>query len=121
MQENNAPKQAPYKVKRNPNVSKWDQPVYGFLAGLLFILIGIIGIKFLRHPNMSMGEYFDFFITFDNTFFMSEASKILSLALFALLAPFYFFLNKNCYMATRGVIIIAMIVAALIVMYKFIL
>jgi hypothetical protein len=96
--------------KRNPNIPKYDNGLIGALSGLLVIIVAIVIIKFLRHPSYSFANYINFFIDLDNPFLMSEASKILSLALFSLLAPFYFFLNKKCYLATRGVL----------VMYKFI-
>lgn len=110
-----------HAYRKVPIRHKLDQPIYGLLGGLLFIIIGVVGIKFLRHPQMDFAAYLEFFTDIENTFMISEGAKILSLSLFALLAPFYFFLNKNCYMATRGVMIVAMIVAAFIILYKFVL
>lgn len=119
--EKSTPSSPQPEYRKNPNRYKYDQPIYGLLAGVVFIFLGVLGIKFLRHPEMSIAEYFSIFTTFENSYMLSEGSKILSLALFVLLAPFYFFLNKNSYMATRGVLIVAMIVAAFIILYKFIL
>ncbi len=107
-------------VRKNPNVKKYDNGIVGLLSGLAVIVLGVVVIKFLRHGSYTFGDYLKFFYTFENPFLLSEASKILSLALFGLLAPFYFFLNRKCYMAARGVLISAMIAAAFIIMYKFV-
>lgn len=107
-------------VRKNPNVKKYDNGIVGLLSGFAVIALAVVAIKFLRHGTYSFGDYMKFFYTFENPFLLSEASKILSLALFGLLAPFYFFLNKKCYMATRGVLIAAMIVGVFIIMYKFV-
>lgn len=108
------------QVRRNPHVKTYDKGIIGLLSGLIVIALGVVIIKFLRHGTYSFGDYLKFFYTFENPFLLSEASKILSLALFGLLAPFYFFLNRKCYMAARGVLISAMIVGVFIIMYKFV-
>lgn len=118
--QGNQPAQGQPQYRRNPKVSKLDNGLVGLLSGLLVIVLGLVIIKFVRHSDYSFLDYIGFFTNLDNSFLMSEASKILSLSLFGLLAPFYLFLNKKYYLATRGVLMCAMIVAVLIVMYKFI-
>jgi len=108
------------KMHKNPRIHKTDNPIIGFLSGLVFIVVGLVVMYFLRHGHFSFERYLKIFTAFDNPVLMSEASKILSLSILALLAPFYYFLNKSRYYATRGVLIVAFIVGALVVCYKFI-
>jgi len=108
------------EFKRNPKIHKTDNPVIGLLSGFLFMFLGVIVIYFFRHNHFSFERYLKIFTTLDNPMMLSEASKILSLSLVALLIPFYYFLNRKRYYATRGIIISAMIVGVLVIMYKFI-
>jgi uncharacterized membrane protein len=118
MQDNNINKPQPrYSTTK---ASKYDNALLGFFTAFTCILIAIITIKFLRHDHLSLGEYLKYFITLDNPYIMSEAAKILSLSMIILLAPFYFFLNKKAYLSTKGVIILAVIIAVTIMCYKFI-
>lgn len=104
-----------------PKVDKLNQPLVGFLSGLIFYIIGIVILYFARNRyNPSIKNLWNTLTGIDNPYLTNEASKLLSLALIALLIPFWWHLNKNRYYATRGVLIIAMIGAVLIFMYNFI-
>ncbi len=117
MQSQN-PQQVAYRKK--PDIPKYDNALLGLLIACACVVLALIAIKFFRHSTLSFGDYLKYFYTLNNPYLLSEASKILSLSMIVLLAPFYFFLNKKAYLATKGVIIFAMILAFLVMCYKFI-
>lgn len=96
-----------------------DLPVIGFITGVIFILLSIIILKFIWFFDESFMNYIKIFFT-KSSFYFKEASKLLSLAMISLLAPFFFFLNRKLYYTAKGVLIVAVLTAVFIVLYKFV-
>lgn len=102
-------------------IKKYDQPIVGFILGAIIYFIALILIYYYRNRYGASPLHFQkTFTTFGNIFFMNEASKILSLSMISLLAPFYFLINKYRYVAARGVIVVAILSAVLILLYNFV-
>lgn len=104
-----------------PKIDKLNLPIVGFISGLVFYILAIIALYYIRNRyNPSLSNLWKTLSVTDNPYFSAEASKLLSLGLIGLLIPFWWHLNKNRYFATRGVLLIAMIGAVFIFMYNFI-
>lgn len=99
---------------------KKDLPIIGFLAGLIFPILGLIILYFLWSKEHSFGNYIKIFTSFNNPILMNDASKAFSLSIIANLIPFYYFLNRKRYYTARGVIIATLLFVLLIVLYKFV-
>ncbi len=110
---------APPPPSQRPKSKIPDLPVLGFVIGAIFILLSIVVLKFIWFAGDSFGDYLSIFFTKSN-FYFKEASKLLSLAMISLLAPFFFFLNRKLYYTAKGVLIVAVLTAVLIVLYKFV-
>jgi ABC-type xylose transport system permease subunit len=103
------------------NIKKYDQPIVGFVLGTIIYIIAILLIYYYRNKYSASGEHFlKVFTSVGNIYFMNEASKLLSLSMIGLLAPFYFLINKYRYVAARGVIVVALLCAVLILLYNFV-
>ncbi len=100
---------------------KYDQPIIGFGLGLVVYLVAMLLVYYMRHRySFSMSHLKSIFTSTDNIFFMNESSRILSLSMIGLLAPFYFLINRNKLVAARGVIVVALLSAVLILLYNFV-
>lgn len=97
-----------------------DAAAFGLIIGLLFPVIGVFLLYFVWAGGVSLPNYFKMFTTFDSPTLMNTSSKALSLAMITNLIPFYFFLNRKQYMAVRGILISMVLIAVLIVLYKFV-
>lgn len=109
------PYSRPYKKKVGP-----DAAPFGLLMGLLFPLLGLLLLYFLWSGKHSFAGYLRLFTTFDSPGMMNAASKALSLSMIANLIPFYFFLNRKQYLTVRGILMSMLLIAVLIVLYKFV-
>ncbi len=114
------PSQNPYSIGAPKSKGPDSRPV-GFLIGILFPLLGLLVLYFiLPGPRSSIGQFFSIFTDFGISSSMGAASKTLSLATIANLAPFYFFLNRKKYQSVRGLLMSMVLILVLIVLYKFV-
>jgi len=106
--------------KRARNKNKADNAVLGFLAGIAFPLLGMVILFFLWPNAGSIKTYLQAFVHFSSPYDMNQASKVVSLAMIANLAPFYFFLNRKSYQTVKGILVSMLLFVLMIVLYKFV-
>lgn len=120
--------QKPYQHKRLKKVvtfrterHKFDKFIFGFSLGLLAPILGIIVAWSLLYPEYKLASVFKWFYSFNSPSSVNRLSKLISLGMIINLVPFFFFLNKKRYQATKGVIIASFIYLILVFIYLFIL
>lgn len=96
-----------------------DNTFLGLGLGFLFPILGIL-ILYLYWGDGNFGRYIRSFADTESPEAMRQASKIISLSMFAMLIPFNFFLNKKKYKSTRGIIFATAFFAILILLYNFV-
>lgn len=114
------PMQNPYSIGSHKKKKGPDSAPFGLLIGLLFPIIGLFVLYFILPGHSSLKNYFRIFTAFGIPALMGAASKTLSLATIANLAPFYFFLNRKQYLTVRGLLMSMVLILVLIVLYKFV-
>lgn len=102
------------KHKRVP-----DNTWLGLALGLVFPIFGIL-LLYLFWGDGDFGLYVRSFADTASPVAMRQASKIISLSMFAMLIPFNYFLNRKKYLSTRGVIFATAFYAILIILYNFV-
>lgn len=110
---------SPAEDPKRPISKVPNSALVGLIAGVLFPLIGIC-VLYLFWGDGNIGYYFETFTRWGYPPSMEKSSKIVSLAMVSNLIPFYFFLNKNKYLSTRGVLLGSAIYVVLIFLYKFV-
>lgn len=110
-------KSVPPKSKSMP--TNQNNALIGFIAGIIFPLLGLLLLYFFW-GNGNFGGYFQQFTNWESPLSMEQSSKLISLSMIANLIPFYYFLNRRAYLTTRGIIIATMLFAVLIFLYKFV-
>lgn len=109
-----------YNLRRNPKRPKYDNALLGLILGIIFPCIGIYLLYWAMWTDKSFSSYLSMFTNTKSSFDMSEASKVISLAIITNLIPFYFFLNKKAMLTVKGIIIASALALLLVVLYKFI-
>lgn len=91
-------------------------PIFGLLLGILFPVLGLIVIYFIKFSNTgNIGEYFNVLWNNHHT-----AALMLAFSLFANLIPFIYYTNKRLDQTAKGVLIGTMLYAVLIVLLKYV-
>lgn len=110
-----------YTLKRNkPKKRGPDSALLGLIIGIIFPCLSVMLLYFIQYRDYSFGRYLGIFIEFGNPYLMEQASKLISLSMISNLIPFYYFLNKKCYLSTRGILLATMLSFVLIILYKFV-
>lgn len=110
-----------YTLKKNrPKRRGPDSALLGLIIGIVFPCLAVIVLYFLQYRDFSFGRYIGMFVQFDSPYQMEQASKLVSLSMISNLIPFYYFLNKKCYLSTRGILLATMLSFVLIILYKFV-
>ena len=94
---------------------KINVPIVGFIIGLFLPLIGILIVCLVWRGHNTMGEYMTYVIHQKGL-----AAKVVLLGTLANLIPFVYFNMKRIDYAMRGVFVITMLYALLIVLLMFI-
>ncbi len=92
-----------------------NNPIVGFLLGLIGPVIGLLIMKFIWFRSDSIGQYYDMLAHNHDTMF-----KVFSLSMLANLAPFIFFNSKRYDHAARGVFIATMLYVVFIVLVRYV-
>ncbi len=93
-------------------MAKKDSMIVGLIFGILAPLLGIIIYWFIQFREMKLSEFFSHIIVY------KLISPALSLSLLINLGIFFLFLQKEYYLATRGVLFATFIYAGIIVLAK---
>jgi hypothetical protein len=91
----------------------WDKLYVGMLAGILPPIIAFLTYYFLNYSYMSRGEFFRFLARGE------MYTQIVTLCVLLNLVPFYLFINKEKYNATKGVLASTFIWAGVVLFLKF--
>lgn len=105
------------RIRKKKNTGP-DNLLAGLIIGLLFPTIGVLILYFFWGGG-DVKNYVSMFFDIKSSR-INVASKILSLAMFTNLIPFYFFLNKKKYRTARGIILSMFIYGIIILLYKFV-
>lgn len=92
-----------------------NNPIVGFILGLIGPLLGLIIMKFIWFPHAAVGDYMQMLIHTKDTMF-----KIFSLSMLVNLLPFIFFNSKRYDHAARGVFIATMLYVVFIVIVRYV-
>ncbi len=92
---------------------KKDSLIFGLLIGLLLPFLGIMIYYLTKYQGYSLGNFFR------ELYFMRMLPPVISLSVILNLAAFYFFLNKQKYGYTRGIILASLIYGMLLLYFKF--
>lgn len=91
----------------------WDKIWIGLLIGLIAPLIALTGYYLINYSYMTIGKFI-FFLKLGDTY-----TPLITLCVLSNLVPFYIFLNKEKYIATKGVLAMTFLWSGLIVFLKF--
>lgn len=91
----------------------WDKFYVGLIAGLLPPIIAILGYYLINYSYMTKGEFIRY-LQMGQTY-----TQLITLCVLTNLVPFYLFINKEKYNATKGVLAATFVWAALVVFLKF--
>lgn len=89
-------------------------PLFGFVIGLIFPVLGIVVVDFLLLHGANVGEIINMFLHERDV-----ASKVLSLSLLANLIPFVYYTSKRLDYTAKGIFIITMVYVAFAVLLRF--
>lgn len=98
----------------NPLFMKFNQPVIGFLVGLVLPVIGLFVVHLLLFGHQDFGFFWDA-IWRDGKL----AAKVISLSLLANLIPFAL-TNRKYYFFAKGIFIVSMLYVVLVLMLRFV-
>ena len=90
-------------------------PILGLIIGLLFPLIGVIIMYFVRFKGVEFGEYI--ISLFSNG---KLGSMVLSLSALLNIIPFLYYTNKRLDLTARGIMVATMLYFVLFVLIKFV-
>jgi hypothetical protein len=94
---------------------KRNVPVLGFIIGLIFPMLGMLVMYFLKFSGTPFGQFVDTLV--DNH---KVAAMVLSLSLLANAIPFIYYTNKRLDQTAKGIFIATMLYAVLIVLLKWV-
>jgi len=98
------------------NISRrWNKFLIGLTLGIILPVIALLLIYFIGYSKT--GSFFRFY---DFAYKTQMLPKILSLCVIPNLAIFYFFLNKEFWYATRGVICSTLLYTLVVLVFLFI-
>lgn len=109
-----------YNLRKKTKGPKPDNALLGLILGIAFPCIGICLLYWAMWTDKSFSSYLSMFTNIKSSFDMSEASKVISLAIITNLIPFYYFLNKKAMLTVKGIIIASALALLLVVLYKFV-
>ncbi|HRP90688.1 MAG TPA: hypothetical protein PKX92_11695 [Edaphocola sp.] len=95
-----------------------NKMLLGFLIGLMTGIIGVLLVYIILYQKYTFESYVDLFLPGKISYAL--AGKSISLAMIFNLLPFYLFLNKKYYLATKGVIFATGLLGILFILYKFV-
>ncbi|OFX31103.1 MAG: hypothetical protein A2X08_18140 [Bacteroidetes bacterium GWA2_32_17] len=95
------------------SASKYNKLIIGLSLGIIAPAITLLIFTFFKSQSTNVVHYLKFVIR------MSLMSNVLSLCALPNLAIFYFFINKEYYYSTRGVILATIIWGALVVITRY--
>lgn len=98
----------------NPHYMKLNQPLYGFLVGLVLPALGLFVVYLLLFGHWDFGFFW-------NALWRDGrlAAKVISLSLLANLIPFAL-TNRKYYFFAKGIFIVSMLYVVLIIMLRFV-
>jgi hypothetical protein len=91
----------------------WDKVWIGFALGITAPPIAFSGYYLINYRYMNIGAFVNY-LRLGDTY-----TPLISLCVLANLLPFYIFINKEKYSATKGVLAATFIWAGLIIFLKF--
>ena len=92
---------------------RWNKFWIGLALGIVLPLVAFLLIYFLGYSKTPFGDFLKY------ASMIKALPKILSLCVIPNLAVFYFFLNKEYWYATRGVITSTLLCTLAVVVIKF--
>jgi hypothetical protein len=96
-------------------VMKRNVPIFGLIIGLLFPLVGVIIMYFVKFKGVAFGEYLESLFTNGKL-----GSMVLSLSALLNIIPFLFYTNRRLDLTARGIMVATMLYAVLFVLIKFV-
>lgn len=94
---------------------KRNVPILGLVVGLLFPMIGVIIMYFVKFNGVPFGEYIT--SLFSNG---KLGSMVLSLSALLNIIPFLFYTNKRLDLTARGIMVATMLYFVLFILIKFV-
>lgn len=94
---------------------KRNVPLVGFVVGVIFPMLGMLVMYFLKFKGIPFGEFLNTLINNHKV-----AAMVLSLSLFANALPFIYYTNKRLDYTAKGIFIATMLYAVLIVLLKWV-
>ena len=102
-------------ISANYSFMNRNVPVFGLLLGIIFPILGLLVVYFVKFSNASLGSFFQVLIN-DH----KAAALMLAFSLFANLIPFIYYTNKRLDQTAKGVLIATMLYAVVIVILKYV-
>ncbi len=93
--------------------SDWDKIWIGFLLGLIAPFIAFLAYYLINFHYLSFRRFINYLLLGDYLFTLCK------LCVLANLLPFYLFINKEKYKATKGIIGATLFCTAIILVYNF--
>lgn len=97
------------------NKPLYNRIITGLVLGILIPTISVMLFYLVKHPAES---FYDFLVLVTQ---MNIMSPILSLCALPNLAVFYFFINREWWQSSRGIILATLLWAILVFLVKFVL
>jgi hypothetical protein len=94
---------------------KRNVPIWGFLLGLIFPILGLTILYFIKYSNTPVNKFVS--ALFEDH---KAAAVFLSLSLLANLIPFIYYTNKRLDYTAKGILIATMLYALLIILLRFV-
>ena len=100
---------------------KRNVPVFGLLLGLIFPILGLLVMYFVKFRTDPSGDVVSLNEFYNRLMANPKASAgVLSLCLLAELIPFIYYTNKRLDLTARGILIATMLYAVLIILLRFV-
>jgi hypothetical protein len=94
---------------------KRNVPILGLVIGLLFPMIGVIIMYFVKFNDVPFGEYITSLLSNGKL-----GSMVLSLSALLNIIPFLFYTNKRLDLTARGIMVATMLYFVLFILIKFV-
>ncbi|HTO16306.1 MAG TPA: hypothetical protein VLZ83_11070 [Edaphocola sp.] len=107
-----------WQRKQEKKTASINKTIWGLLIGLVAAFVGVLLVYVILYRRFTFDSYIELFLPGKLTYAL--AAKSISLAMIFNLLPFYFFLNKKYYQATKGVVFATGLVGILFIFYKFV-
>ena len=92
---------------------KWNSLKLGLLLGIVFPLLVMVGFYFWKFETMDF-QYF-----WDKLFELNVFTKFLSICVYPNLLLFFVFIWKNRLLSARGVLMATIVLALIVMIFKF--